>query len=178
MTMPHLMNCQHSEDGWCLDCVKAEHEDSERVVAELMSQLEAMRSDHANEIHKWTKWNGDGRRESLPRGVIDGSSWGERVFWFGADSFPVHGHIVLLYLEGACEVAIADFRGFQPDEVRNRMDIVGARWWAHVPHGPPLNVKPLGFTSDNPPNDPPPAEWISTHNIPAVILDDESEAGE
>jgi hypothetical protein len=22
MTMPHLMNCRHSEDGWCLDCVK------------------------------------------------------------------------------------------------------------------------------------------------------------
>ncbi len=22
MTMPHLMNCSHSEDGWCLDCVK------------------------------------------------------------------------------------------------------------------------------------------------------------
>lgn len=22
MTMPHLMNCRHSETGWCLDCVK------------------------------------------------------------------------------------------------------------------------------------------------------------
>ena len=22
MTMPHLMNCPHSERGWCLDCVK------------------------------------------------------------------------------------------------------------------------------------------------------------
>lgn len=22
MTMPHLMNCDHSETGWCLDCVK------------------------------------------------------------------------------------------------------------------------------------------------------------
>ena len=22
MTMPHLMNCDHSESGWCLDCVK------------------------------------------------------------------------------------------------------------------------------------------------------------
>lgn len=22
MTMPHLMNCSHSEDGWCLACVK------------------------------------------------------------------------------------------------------------------------------------------------------------
>ena len=24
MTMPHLMNCSHSPDGWCLDCVKEE----------------------------------------------------------------------------------------------------------------------------------------------------------
>jgi fatty acid/phospholipid biosynthesis enzyme len=23
--MPHLMNCGHSDDGWCLDCVKAQH---------------------------------------------------------------------------------------------------------------------------------------------------------
>lgn len=23
MTMPHLMNCPHSEDGWCLSCVRA-----------------------------------------------------------------------------------------------------------------------------------------------------------
>ena len=22
MTMPHLMNCSHSPDGWCLDCVR------------------------------------------------------------------------------------------------------------------------------------------------------------
>lgn len=23
MTMPHLMNCPHSADGWCLECVVA-----------------------------------------------------------------------------------------------------------------------------------------------------------
>jgi hypothetical protein len=22
VTMPHLMNCDHSDSGWCLDCVK------------------------------------------------------------------------------------------------------------------------------------------------------------
>ena len=22
MTMPHLMNCPHSAEGWCLECVK------------------------------------------------------------------------------------------------------------------------------------------------------------
>ena len=25
MTMPHLENCEHSSDGWCLDCVKQMH---------------------------------------------------------------------------------------------------------------------------------------------------------
>ena len=28
--MPHLMNCQHSESGWCLDCVKELHDERER----------------------------------------------------------------------------------------------------------------------------------------------------
>lgn len=23
MTVPHLMNCPHSDEGWCLDCVAA-----------------------------------------------------------------------------------------------------------------------------------------------------------
>ena len=23
MTVPHLMNCPHSDEGWCLDCVVA-----------------------------------------------------------------------------------------------------------------------------------------------------------
>ena len=26
MTMPHLMNCEHSSDGWCSDCVKRMHD--------------------------------------------------------------------------------------------------------------------------------------------------------
>jgi len=25
MTMPHLMNCPHSGDGWCLKCVQEEY---------------------------------------------------------------------------------------------------------------------------------------------------------
>lgn len=29
MTMPHLMNCDHSEEGWCLDCVKKMHDEWE-----------------------------------------------------------------------------------------------------------------------------------------------------
>lgn len=31
MTMPHLMNCDHSEDGWCLDCVGRLHEPASRM---------------------------------------------------------------------------------------------------------------------------------------------------
>ena len=29
MTMPHLMNCSHFGDGWCLECVKKLHEHTE-----------------------------------------------------------------------------------------------------------------------------------------------------
>lgn len=29
MTMPHLMNCSHQADGWCLECVKREHDNRE-----------------------------------------------------------------------------------------------------------------------------------------------------
>lgn len=29
MTMPHLMNCPHSDEGWCLDCVKKLHDEKE-----------------------------------------------------------------------------------------------------------------------------------------------------
>lgn len=29
MTMPHLMNCSHSETGWCLACVKELHDEGE-----------------------------------------------------------------------------------------------------------------------------------------------------
>jgi hypothetical protein len=30
MTMPHLMNCDHDEEGWCLSCVKQMHDELER----------------------------------------------------------------------------------------------------------------------------------------------------
>lgn len=34
MTMPHLMNCSHSTEGWCLECVKELHDDFETAEAE------------------------------------------------------------------------------------------------------------------------------------------------
>lgn len=33
MTMPHLENCLHSEEGWCLSCVKAMHAELEECKA-------------------------------------------------------------------------------------------------------------------------------------------------
>lgn len=32
MTMPHLMNCGHDENGWCLACVKEQHDDLIKAV--------------------------------------------------------------------------------------------------------------------------------------------------
>lgn len=33
MTMPHLMNCDHSSDGWCLACVqKLERQSEENLI--------------------------------------------------------------------------------------------------------------------------------------------------
>ncbi len=48
MTMPHLMNCAHSETGWCLNCVKEQWEElrAEQVNAgkyELCLQAAAQR---------------------------------------------------------------------------------------------------------------------------------------
>ena len=34
MTMPHLMNCSHSETGWCLECVKELNADFETAETE------------------------------------------------------------------------------------------------------------------------------------------------
>lgn len=61
MTMPHLENCPHQEEGWCLSCVmtlheraekaerdaESEHNDAERLAAKLIdvgAELEALRA--------------------------------------------------------------------------------------------------------------------------------------
>ena len=38
MTMPHLMNCDHQGDGWCLDCVKAQWQEMTHY-RELLEQI-------------------------------------------------------------------------------------------------------------------------------------------
>lgn len=40
MTMPHLMNCDHSADSWCLDCVKEMYEDMRDRVEVLETAIE------------------------------------------------------------------------------------------------------------------------------------------
>jgi len=46
MTMPHLMNCPHSEDGWCLRCVEELYEEKQRLyTTTLLGQIiEALRT--------------------------------------------------------------------------------------------------------------------------------------
>lgn len=45
MTMPHLMNCPHSEDGWCLSCVKEFWEEGKTI--ELGRQLNVNENGHS-----------------------------------------------------------------------------------------------------------------------------------
>lgn len=42
MTQPHLMNCPHSEEGWCLSCLKVEWERWDELTkpAEIVHSLE------------------------------------------------------------------------------------------------------------------------------------------
>ena len=39
--MPHLMNCEHSSNGWCLDCVQQMHErlEAAKFTAKMMYDI-------------------------------------------------------------------------------------------------------------------------------------------
>ena len=41
MTMPHLGNCPHDGDGWCIPCVAEMNRDLERCEQEIIPQLRA-----------------------------------------------------------------------------------------------------------------------------------------
>ena len=41
MTAPHLMNCPHREDGWCLDCVADLGNENWRLREQLAAEREA-----------------------------------------------------------------------------------------------------------------------------------------
>lgn len=51
MTMPHMMNCAHSEDGWCLSCV-ANMPLDQRVLTmcDVQTVSEAMRERELNKL--------------------------------------------------------------------------------------------------------------------------------
>lgn len=40
MTMPHLMNCSHSGEGWCIPCVKEAHEKYQKNIVKFMFENE------------------------------------------------------------------------------------------------------------------------------------------
>lgn len=62
MTMPSLMNCAHSDTGWCLDCVRALYDrleqkeaDLEQTCSELMDAndtIEFLRNEADERVHK------------------------------------------------------------------------------------------------------------------------------
>ncbi len=43
MTMPHLENCHHDENGWCLNCVKQLHDSNESEIIALRNALKSAR---------------------------------------------------------------------------------------------------------------------------------------
>jgi hypothetical protein len=51
MTMPHLMNCPHSDDGWCIDCVSKlwrDRSDKSEEVEHLKEIVEALKETNRN----------------------------------------------------------------------------------------------------------------------------------
>jgi hypothetical protein len=43
MTMPHLMNCAHSNDGWCLSCVRGLNAEREKLADDAVVMLAALK---------------------------------------------------------------------------------------------------------------------------------------
>lgn len=56
MTMPHLMNCSHSGDGWCLECVKEMHDE---YTVKMMQVQHVLRECEKKLIEKGDPWDGD-----------------------------------------------------------------------------------------------------------------------
>jgi DNA repair ATPase RecN len=58
MTVPHLMNCSHSTDGWCLDCVVALGNEN----WSLREEVEALRSFNLKDIETIREVDGENDR--------------------------------------------------------------------------------------------------------------------
>ena len=48
MTMPHLMNCSHSGEGWCIQCVREQHDELESMTTQRDALLAA-----CQEVNQW-----------------------------------------------------------------------------------------------------------------------------
>lgn len=65
MTMPNLMNCPHSPDGWCLECLKSESQtltehrikELEEELAELQASFDLRWKADMRAIKRWHKDN-------------------------------------------------------------------------------------------------------------------------
>lgn len=55
MTMPHLMNCPHQGEGWCLNCVK---EMGERLI-EAIKNIDQLKRELGRANHEIDCLNGD-----------------------------------------------------------------------------------------------------------------------
>lgn len=91
MTMPHLMNCSHSETGWCLDCVAKLQRDQERLEFlatcnngwPLVEQIQHRHGHGATNVHMFIaevmpdEWEPDGKpveplkMQEAFRGMVD-----------------------------------------------------------------------------------------------------------
>jgi len=60
MTMPHLINCPHSDDSWCLTCVKELYEETERMNDEIRKKNELIikLSKYLNNCEEYMTENG------------------------------------------------------------------------------------------------------------------------
>jgi len=60
MTMPHLMNCPHSDYGWCLTCVKGLFDELEHATAPTPGLLDRMAfsKELQNLINSYSRENG------------------------------------------------------------------------------------------------------------------------
>lgn len=72
MTMPHLMNCNHLADGWCLECVGAMYAELQ-VLRKDADRLDVIGNSLAFDGHCWwlPDWAFDGPNPEDFRFVID-----------------------------------------------------------------------------------------------------------
>ena len=129
-----------------------------------------------------------GRRPCGPNCHSDSSTWLEIAMWHEAgECGPVYGHLVLIATHDG-HVHVLDLRLSEDeswDDMANDYDEQGrrtrealdqhkAKWWAYLPHSPPINVKatPMGWTKAKKPKpkprnarDPKREKWLRPRHL-------------